>query len=757
MSDPQDLLYTNKFISTDILTDNQLIKETQYYDRFKNYIDNNLTDEIQKYVENDEYETSAVNIDKTLNTKWPIYSNKNHYPLFDSYANDISSNRYKKEVITKINIDSRYRNISKYTNTNSFSIQLDQVFNNVKKIVINDIIFTNINQAVTNINNNLSWQYVSENFLVANNIDYTIIPTPSTENAISYSNLPNSVYKYGTSSGGSVNVQQYLVYQTVISPGYYYSTSSLIKTIRSTTNKIVHGLNYFNNNDIRIVEQPYISYPKRLGTPHLFSCSINPINNIVKFVNRIEEVKISAIQTFSPYESDFQNIDIFYNFSSKYNVSSRYTLNTSYIYIILPAINDLTYQYYENINCIYTPNAFPLVITDLNVSPGNIDPDLINYTEFYDLQIYLQNGFTENDLNSISFYKYIDTLTFITTKTVDGKLITFTNTYLRFALSLSTGNVHGNIYNINGTVIRPSCTNNILFSNGLNKILYNTFTSGIDYYFYDNVEPSYIGRALLFRWIYDFDGNSYLNYEFNTENEKKTSLLKILAWPIANKTDEIYIIEENNGFKFVHTNYQQQVFNKESLTGQSKKKSLNTNNFPYYSLQLQYYSNQYFFIDNNYIFLKIYFDSRPNLQEDSQYINTVSAESLLYNQVYINSYLFNVEIGQDYTCLSNSTNVKTYKKDQSFIFTKILLSDIPGNTDITLSNIIKNNSYYIYYDNVKDNINYLSIELYDPSMKLLFTDPNFSFTVNIHEVKDILKETLINSKSNNVTTTGHFI
>ena len=42
-------------------------------------------------------------------------------------------------------------------------------------------------------------------------------------------------------------------------------------------------------------------------------------------------------------------------------------------------------------------------------------------------------------------------------------------------------------------------------------------------------------------------------------------------------------------------------------------------------------------------------------------------------------------------------------------------------------------------------------------MKLLFTDNDFSFTINIYEVKDILKETLINSKNNNVTTTGHFI
>jgi len=844
MSDPQDLLYTNKFISTDILSDTQLIKETEYYDRFKNYIDNNLTDEIKKYVENDETESSAVNIDKTLNTKWPIYSNKNHYPLFDTYTNDISTNRYKKEIITKINIDSRYRDVSAYPNNNDFNIKLNKVFNNVKKIVINDIIITNVDQSITNVNNNLSWQYASQNFLVGQNIDLTIIPVPSKDNTISYSNLPNSVYQYNTSSGSTVQIDKYLVYQTTVSPGYY-AIDDLLINLRLSTSSIIHGLNLKNNPGIKVVEEPYLAYPKRLGTPHLFSCSINPISSVVKFVNRIEEVKISAIQTFSPYESEFRNTDIFYYFSSQYSVSTSYILNTSYIYIILPAISDITYQYYQNINCIYTPNAFPLVITDLDISAGNIDPELINYTEFYDIQLYLQNGYTEDQLDSISYYKFIDTLIFTNTiPSLAGGLITVRSNYLRFALSLSTGNITGNNYNTNGTRIRPSTTSNIVFSSGLNKILtsynnnstiqstegsfnsngvvsesgsfnsigvisgsfnttgatgatgetgetgetgatgatgatgsikttgsigltgsikttgtsvenytYNYYTSGIitDYQFLD--KNLYIGRALLFRWIYDIKGDLYLGYEYDTDNEKKKSLLHVLGWPIANQTENIYVLEQNKGFKFVHTNYQSQVIYQASLLSSN----ISSNNYPIYTLRLQYYANKYFFVNNNYIYLKIYFDSHQNLEENTQFINTVSSKSMLYNQVYINSSQFNVDIGQDYSCLKGKQYITTYKKDQSYIFTKILLSDIPGNTDIKLSNIINNNSFYIYYDSVKDNIDSVKIELFDANMKLLFTNANYSFTINIHEIKDILKETLVNSKNNNVTTTGHFI
>ena len=827
MSDPQDLLYTNKFISTDILTDNQLIKETEYYDRFKNYIDNNLTDEIQKYVENDEYETSAVNIDKTLNTKWPIYSNKNHYPLFDSYTNDISTNRYKKEFITKINIDSRYRDNSSYPNSNNFNIQLNQVFNNVKKIVINDIIIRNVDQSVTNINNNLCWQYASENYLVSKNIDLSIIPVPSNTNTIAYSKLPNSVFQYSTSSGGAAEIDRYLVYQTIISPGYY-TIDDMIANMKLATSGIIHGLNYLDNENINIVEQPYLAYPKRIGTPHLFSCHIDPVSSIVRFVNRIEELNVAAIQAFSPYQSQFQYSDIFYYFSSQYlSTLTSYTLNTSYIYIILPAVSDISYQYYQNVNCIYTPNAFPLVITGLTRAVGNIDPSLINYTEFYDVEIYLQNGYTEDELESVSYYKFIDTIIFTNTLPGLGIGTTITSTYIRFALSLSTGNIHGNNYVASGRKIKPSTTTNLVFSSGLNKILTtydnvfsfdkstttthyniagnittsgitgtittsgntgtistsgtsgifesygysgpniddttsssttlynpNIFTSGIitDYKFID--ENCLIGRALLFRWIFDVKSNVYIEYEFNTENEKKRSLLHVLGWPIANESDQIYTLEKNNGFRFVHTNYQSQVINKSTL---GTYQSTNGNNFPSNLLRLQYYSNRHFFINNNYVYLKIYFDSHANLEENSQFINTVAPQSLLYDQVYINSDLFNVKIGQDYTCLKGSDYIETYKKDQSYIFTKILLSDVPGNIDTTLSNIINNNSFYIYYDNVRDKIEYITVEIFDADMKLLFTDNDFSFTINIHEVKDILKETLINSKNNNVTTTGHFI
>jgi hypothetical protein len=828
MSDPQDLLYTNQFINANILSNEQMQNEVQYYDRFKNYIDNGLVDETHKYVDDDEYENSHVNINKTLYKRWPVNSHKNHYPMFDDFTNDVSSNKYQKEIVTKVNIDSNNRDITFYPNSNSFTVPLNKTFNNINKVIISDIVFPNINESITNVNNAIAWQYASENSLLELNIDNTIIPVPDNTRTISYSSLPNAVYSYASAGGVLPSLGNYLVYQTTVTPGFY-NIESLISNIRLSTSKILHGSNYLNNNT-NIVEQPYIAYPKRIGTPHLFRTNIDPLSSIVQFVNRIEEIHILAIQTFSPYNNNFIFSDIFYEKSSQYETNNYYTLDTKYIYIIVPASNDTTSQYYLNPDCIYTPNPFPLVITDLSIDVGNIDFRLINYTEFYDVQIYLQNGYIIDELESISYYKFIDTITLLRSTTTT----TLQNTsvkYLRFALHLSTGTVNSKKYDPKGTVIRPSTTNNIVFSNIINGFLsqrkydgltpsvplnssifpdegqfqgnnifqdglqiiqqgidqssglpiynviqrtldsssnvtFNTIDGGFNInssfsspgifsdYLYIEKEV-FIGRSLLYRWIFDKKDGLYVNYEFNTDNEKKRSLLHVLAWPIANQTEQLFIVIQNDGYGFVKTNYQAYVVNEQELILNQKNLKLDTSNNPYYNLKLQYYSNKYYFVNDPYIYIKIKFDSNEVIDNTDQVINSICSRNLQYNRTYIRSDLFNVNIGEDYTCITNSNpDITIYEKDQSNIFAKILLSNVPGNYDTLSSNINMNNSYMINYSNLLNDVSNVTVEIYSADLKLLRIQNNFSFSLNIHEIKNILKETLIDTKANTVVKTG---
>ena len=84
------------------------------------------------------------------------------------------------------------------------------------------------------------------------------------------------------------------------------------------------------------------------------------------------------------------------------------------------------------------------------------------------------------------------------------------------------------------------------------------------------------------------------------------------------------------------------------------------------------------------------------------------------------------------------------------------MSNTPGNFDILCSNIC-NNNYVINYSNIQDNLSSVSIEILDCNFKVLQTLNNYSFTMEIHQIQNVLKETLINTKTNNVNSTGHFI
>lgn len=750
MSDPQDLLYTNNYIFTEVVNNQSLLKEEDYYERFTDYLDKNRELDVDKYIDDDLNEESQINLNKTLRTKWPVDYKKNHYPLFDTFTTDVSTNRYKKEIITKISIDSNNRDKKLYYNPNLFTIGFQKVFNNVKNIIINDINFPNINMPVTNFNNCLAWQYPSENYLVTYNIDYTIIPTPG-EKLISYSNLPNSVYSYTTPDDEIVlSIDDYLVYQTNIKPAYY-TTDSIKDSIRYETSRILHGINSKNSSGKLIIEEPYLKSPNKIGNPHLFSTYIDPIESIVRFVNRIEEINVVALQTFAPYENNFNEVDIFYYYSSQYSLATPvYTLNHKFIYITLEASSDTTYQYFNNLFYLNKCSPFPLVITDLLNNIGDIDYNFLNYTPIFDLEIYLNNGYTEDQINSVSYYKFIDTITITKSTTINGNPVTITNKYLRFAISLSTGNLNGRIYNKNGIRIKPVITNNIIFSSSLNSF-YQNLNIYTNYSYSINVPL--IGRALLFRWIFDQYNNKYINYEIETLNEKKRSLLNILAWPIANETNQIYAIYTNEGYAFVQSN------NYSKLTTTQELTSFETiaNSFPSVSLNLQNFNNQYYFVGNSYIYLKIYFNGVSDAESSTNFLVAVSDQSILFNQVYVNSDRFNVGIGEDYTYIKECKGLQVLKKDNKGFVAKILLSNVPGNYDILNSNIINNNSYIINYDNVMDNVSSLTVALFDPEFRLIEVTNDFSFTLNIHEIKDVLKETLINTKTNNVTSTGNFI
>ena len=107
--DPQDLLYTNSFVQSDVISKTQLRESQENYGRFRNYVGSREI-ETNQYIDTDSKESDPFNINKTLQEPFPTNLKKNHYPTFDTYINDISKNRYQKERLTKISVNSKDRN-----------------------------------------------------------------------------------------------------------------------------------------------------------------------------------------------------------------------------------------------------------------------------------------------------------------------------------------------------------------------------------------------------------------------------------------------------------------------------------------------------------------------------------------------------------------------------------------------------------------------------------------------------------------------
>lgn len=728
---PQDLLYTNEFLTTSTLSKKEFDDNSKNYVRYKNFIDKNVTNETDNYINNDLKEEDPFNINKRNLNKFPVGNNGNNYPLFDSYISDISKDTYEKEYITKLNIDSLLRDRTKSPSSSNFTLKFDKIFNNVSKIVINNINIPNPLQSVNIYNNNIAWQYPIWSQLLVDNTASFVIPAPNKLNLINFLNIANSC--------STLDDPNILVYQTNIDPGGYTINSLISKIIYKTT-IIYHGdtiRNKAENTEI-YTEAPYLAYTKLIKTPHLFRLDINPITSNVKIVNRIEEISISTIQTFGPY-TDNNDDDIFNPYSS----NPTQIINPDYIYVLLPYIKNITDKYYNsadptNPNTFQSP--FPLVITDLNQDIGNIQYDLIKYTEFFDLNIYLSHGYTESDLISIPTYKYWDTIT-----------INSVN-YLRFALKLSNGKLNGLYYDDDGNIIKPT-----VFSTSIYDVFIESFF---------NISSSQrlnanilIGRALLFRWIYDLDDRVYVNYQTETINTKKRSLLNLLSWPIANKTFDQLCVIQNQGFGFVQNNINGIILNSNKFYGLPdlvKQELLSKSiNYPQ-QLNIQYQNGEYFFITEGYIYISLnLFNSSSNNTFKDYYSLSSGDINTQYNQNYVQPY-FNVGIGENYDCyIQNSIGlgeIKAISKEN--IYAKIQISNIPNNIDNNTSNINIKGIVINNYDKPIDGFSQIDIILLDPFYREILFLRDFSFTLEIHEIVNILKETLIDSKRNNVSITG---
>jgi hypothetical protein len=781
MSDPQDLLYTNNFVETNTLSKQQIQDDTQYYDRYLNYLDNKPDNQVQEYLDTNLFESDLVNIQQTNNKPWPIDLKKNRYPLMDNLSKDLSVNRYTQEQILNLSVNSDERNKNYFPYTTQIEVSLPTTLNNVKSIELTDICIPSFNDSITNMNNNFAWQFFS-NYYTNNINSFNIIPYCDTNRKISYYSLPYSTYKIDINNYGiNFNPELYLTYQINIPIGHY-EINLLLNNLKILTKNVLHGsfdinlVSLLNNAsksrvpDMELppfMEEPYNSFPYLQFTSNLWNFEINLNNDAFFAVNRMEEINLVSYQTFiqpkdSYTDSDWQDLDIFYHYSDNPG-----NLDPKYIYITVPYQKDVTnFWYEESANNPFFPSAFPLVLTGLATFDENLNTFMrnLNMTPFFDLNIYIKNTqpigenpviYTEDELFNVCYYKYSDTITIPTNSTTGSKSIILT----RFALRYTSAGLKGqkfNNSNINITpkfeYIKPSQKNTILYSTNLNSILLNK-TNTINYNM--DILPL-IGRALLTRLIVDQNNGFFINYEVDGDYEKKRTFLNLLGFSIGNQTSAFLVSNFNNGFSFVHSNRYPKILD---LSIPELYYNILPSTYdlisPQTKIQFSIENGQYYLSNSPFVYIQIIFVNNSSNYIIQQFNIQTSQDSynLSINKNYSNSFITSIlPLGIPLNCVLET--LKIQQKDKNNIIAKILTSTLPGNLN-TLNNNINSKPIIQSFNQILDDIRVIQINILDSNYRIIQSNKNYSMIIKFKYDVHKLKETNINTKTNNVDIIGN--
>lgn len=248
--EPKSLLFRNQFISPNTYTKKKefdelqkFIKETFKTDPLQDELDDFESDEEDNFdlLEppiNQPELTSSLNRSQWL----PQSLSEGPMPILSKTLNDITKIKYRKQIVSYINIDSKRRDFIKYPNPGNYRIFLNNEFRNIFSIRLEDIIFKNPPTPINSSNNTIIW----------------------------------------TTNYSQIDVPNLFVQYTTTIPPAYYSLDSFVQAIETSLNSIQHQI-------------PSGGYPNNIFPS--FRIEINPYSRSIKFIQRLQELTVNSIST----------------------------------------------------------------------------------------------------------------------------------------------------------------------------------------------------------------------------------------------------------------------------------------------------------------------------------------------------------------------------------------------------------------------------------------------------------------------------
>lgn len=174
--EPSDKLFTNEFISTNVVTDRTQDEYDKFRRDFKNYwIEKNSVQELASIGENSI--DPSLSINDLLNTnKIDFEPSDGQETFLQQQTDEETEERTFKTRKTLVNIDSRDRDITIYPDENHYKIELNRQFTNVKMIQLRSTEFPNSEQLIresppSRANNKIYWNNLNDGTVFVASID----------------------------------------------------------------------------------------------------------------------------------------------------------------------------------------------------------------------------------------------------------------------------------------------------------------------------------------------------------------------------------------------------------------------------------------------------------------------------------------------------------------------------------------------------------------------------------------------------------
>ena len=725
--DNKDLLYTNKFSKENVLT-NEQIKNNAINALPFNKIKNDTINNVKDSLINTTNSNNSLNQLQYKSEGWNKGTFATQNPILSNFTNDIAKNSYFNYVKTYVNIDSRLRDSSKYLNPNNYLLYLNKNFKNVTNIRITDYNFPNFLLPINNKNNNITFFIPPNDSLIQIPIENTkLINQFICNNTKKYKpdglingNLPYCVKNKTTEKYSFYNCFEAIkmnnindkilatlksIYSINIPIGNY-----TVNQLKNELEKQINNLQFYNSNYLNQKDYPMNSsggYPSELNTPIKFTVDINTTTQNIRYLIRYEELKVKNIE-----------------------------VNKGNNFFTLELVNN------NDANLIQNNRFLPIIITELLNNIGGLNKDLINFVEFLteeEYQYYYELGNTISGTPiKYNYYKYDSN---------EGKYIFYF--YNKFYQEIIFSNSETVVFDFfNAPVLGRSAPFYFIYD------LTSAFFNISDYF--KKYDKNYLSDdllAIIKQTIFNHDNSSkslvvFLGYPQYYNNiaiiggllpvHSINSNLDYTNYNLQNWFIPFYLLKNLVSLDYICDEYIPPNDNFFNIF-------FNRNKIPSKYLPIFLHENgEFFFKSDDYVFLKLSTSNTNNNNVSGFYEQAVSNSSTTtINKLYedeSNNYGNVIMNNKKDIYMTDNSNLKN--KDLNNIFTQFKISQKFGNNT---ENLIFTNIEF--FNKTILNLDSLFIQFVNYQGEILDLKSEHSFTLEITEKLEILKETNINSRT----------